>query len=102
MYHKPRKHIKIKVLLIPGTTIPIDIKKPDKIKNAKENSSEFTLFVRLNLLSRTTNKYPRINEITVKNKYRNLKVYSELTFFTSIGILPKISPIKQKLIWIGK
>ena len=29
-------HISINVLLIPGTTTPIDIKKPDNIKNPVE------------------------------------------------------------------
>lgn len=98
MCHILRKHIRIKVLLIPGTTIPIDIKNPANIKNSKENSSETILYGTLILFSKITKIYPIINAITVKNIYRNLKVCSELTFFTSIGILPKTSPIKQKLV----
>ena len=65
-----RIHISIRVLLTPGTTTPIDIKNPDKIRNPLVKS--FTLLEKSNLFSIITNKQPKIKAITVKNKYRNL------------------------------
>lgn len=100
MYYKHRKHIKIKVLLTPGTTIPIDIKNPDNSKNSLENSLK--LFVRTNFFSKITKTYPKVKVTKLNNKYLNLNLFSEFTFFISIGMLPKINPIKQKLVWIGK
>lgn len=99
MYYKHRKHIKIKVLLTPGTTIPIDIKKPDKTKNPLENS--FNPFAKTKFFSKTTKIYPKINVAKLNSKYLTLNLFSEFTFFISIGMLPKINPIKQKLVWIG-
>ena len=97
---KHRIHIKIKVLLTPGKTTPIDIKKPDNIKKAIEKLS--TVSEKFNLFSKYTKNIPIANVNKANNKYLNLKGYSELTFFTSIGMLPKISPIKQKLVCVGK
>lgn len=97
---KHRIHIKIKVLLTPGKTTPIDIRKPDNIKKAIEKLS--TVPEKFNLFSKYTKNTPIENENKANNKYLNLKGYSELTFFTSIGMLPKISPIKQKLVCVGK
>lgn len=59
-------------------------------------------YSKFNLFSKITKIYPIINEITVKMIYCNLKVCSELIFFTSIGILPNMRPMKQKLVWVGK
>lgn len=68
MYYILRKHIKIKVLLTPGTTIPIDIRKPEKIKDPKERSFRTKAFPRLILFSKTTKKYPKTKVITANIK----------------------------------
>ena len=93
-------HIRIKVLLTPGNTTPIAIKNPDKRRNKNEKLP--TLLDKFSLLSNNTKKHPNIKDITVNRTYLNLKVCSEFTFLTNKGILPKISPIKQKLVWVGK
>lgn len=93
-------HIKISVLLTPGNTTPIDIRKPDKTKKAREKSP--SICERFSLSSKNTKKQPIINVASANNKYLNLKVYSELTFLMRIGMLPKIRPIKQKLVCVGK
>lgn len=93
-------HIKISVLLTPGKTTPIDIRKPDKTKKAREKLP--SICERFSLSSKNTKKQPIIKATSANNKYLNLKVYSELTFLMRIGILPKIKPIKQKLVWVGK
>ncbi len=59
-------HIKINVLLIPGTTTPIDIKKPDIINDIIEIFS--IPFPKLIFPSKTTNKYPIIKEIIANSK----------------------------------
>ena len=76
---KHRIHIKIKVLLTPGKTTPIDIKKPDNIKKAIEKLS--TVSEKFNLFSKYTKNIPIANVNKANNKYLNLKGYSELTFY---------------------
>ena len=93
-------HIKIRVLLTPGNTTPIDIRKPDIIKNRKEKL--VSTRERFSLSSKNTKIQPTINEVSANNRYLNLKVYLEFIFFNRIGMLPKIKPIKQKLVCVGK
>ena len=92
-------HIRIKVLLTPGNTTPIAIKNPDKTRN--KNEKLLVLLDKFNLLSKNTKKHPSIKDIIVNGMYLNLNICSEFTFLTNKGILPKISPIKQKLVWVG-
>ena len=88
------------MLLTPGNTTPIAIKNPDKTRN--KNEKLLTLLDKFSLPSKNTKKHPNINDITVNTIYLNLNVCSEFTFLTNRGILPSISPIKQKLVWVGK
>ena len=88
------------MLLTPGNTTPIDIKKPDIKRNKKEKS--LTLPDKFNLLSRITKKHPSIKDAIVNKKYLNLKVWSEFIFLINIGMLPKIRPINPKLVCVGK
>ena len=92
-------HIKIRVLLIPGITTPIDIKNPDNIRYGIEIVLLKLIF---SLFSITTKTQPIINEVKAKNKYLALKKCSEFTFFIKTGIEPKIKPIKAKLVCVGK
>lgn len=80
--------------------MPIDIKKPDNIRNKTEKLTVSALEM-FSLFSKNTKAIPRINEINVYNRYLNLKVFSELIFLINIGMLPNINPIKQKLVGIG-
>ena len=84
------------MLLTPGNTTPIAIKNPDKTRN--KNEKLLTLLDKFSLPSKNTKKHPNINHITVNTIYLNLNVCSEFTFLTNRGILPSISPIKQKLV----
>lgn len=88
------------MLLTPGNTTPIAIKNPDITRN--KNEKLLILLDKCSLSSKNTKKHPNINDITVNRTYLNLKVCSEFTFLTNRGILPNISPIKQKLVWAGK
>jgi hypothetical protein len=88
------------VLLTPGNTTPMDIKNPDSMRNVYEKLATVVLVP--NLFSKSTNEIPNINVIIVNRRYLGLNVCSEFTFFTSTGILPRIRPIKQKLVGAGK
>ena len=92
-------HIKIRVLLMPGTITPIDIKKPDNIRYGIDI---VLLKLMFNLSSITTKIQPIINAIKANNKYLALKTCSEFIFLKRTGIDPKIKPIKQNLVCIGK
>lgn len=71
----------------------MDIRKPDNTKKEKENS--VTVLERFKVFSKKTKKQPTIKVAIAKNRYLNLKEYSEFIFLTRIGMLPRISPIKQ-------
>ena len=75
------------------------IKNPEIRRN--KNEKLLTLSDKFSLPSRNTKKLPSIKDIIVNRMYLNLNVCSEFTFLTNKGMLPKISPIKQKLVWVG-
>ena len=78
----------------------MDIRNPDNTKNGMEKLA--SLLERFNAFSINTKKHPIANATKANNKYLNLNSFSEFIFLIRIGMLPKISPIKQKLVGVGK